>query len=249
MPACTVASGCCARHPRACTEVGHGSRASTSAVRGRQARHFSSSHRAKAANATALYASCALSIAQGLRDGQLPWSALNGVARGIDGQLHVPKRNWARGGVSGSVSRSMQHSFMWQYVSGDAGVRPPRGRCLDWDGWYGGSIFSSLCSEVDVLVYARVRASARRPTATAGHEQSLSATAGHEQSLSATSGQQRSLSATAGQQRSLSATAGHEQSLSATAGQQRSLSATAGHERSLSATAGHERSTSATECL
>jgi hypothetical protein len=51
------------------------------------------------------------------------------------------------------MSRSMQHAFMWQFVDG-AGSRPPRGRCLDWDGWYGGSIFASLCAEVDVLVYA-----------------------------------------------------------------------------------------------
>lgn len=55
--------------------------------------------------------------------------------------------------MSGSMSRSMQHAFMWQFVDG-AGSRPPRGRCLDWDGWYGGSIFASLCAEVDVLVYA-----------------------------------------------------------------------------------------------
>lgn len=26
-------------------------------------------------------------------------------------------------------------------------------RCLDWDGWYGGSIFASVCSEVDVIEF------------------------------------------------------------------------------------------------
>ena len=140
---CTVASGCCARHPRSCTDTPN-----------RQYHH----HRlpqgsTPPSDASRMhYASCALSISQGLLDGHLPWR-LNAAARGVNGEQHVPKRNWARGGVSGSMSRSMQHAFMWQFVDG-AGSRPPRGRCLDWDGWYGGSIFASLCAEVDVLVYA-----------------------------------------------------------------------------------------------
>lgn len=47
----------------------------------------------------------------------------------------------------------MQHRWMWRFVES----RAPQlrgSRCLDWDGWYGGSVFSSICAEVDVLVYA-----------------------------------------------------------------------------------------------
>ena len=97
---------------------------------------------------------CAESLAAGFLEGTLPWK-LNDRARGLKGQLKVPKRDWSRTGISGSVSRHTQHTYMWQYVDGQAGALPRRGgRCLDWDGWYGGSIFKDLCGEVDVLVYA-----------------------------------------------------------------------------------------------
>lgn len=51
---------------------------------------------------------------------------------------------------------------MWHYVDGQAGPRPPPGRCLEWGG-YGGSIFASLCATVDVLVYATPFGPAKPP--------------------------------------------------------------------------------------
>ena len=93
-------------------------------------------------------------MAHAFRSGKLPWK-LNDAAAGLNGQMKVPKRNWNRGGLSGSMSRQMQHTFMWQYVDALSKEHPSRGRCLDWDGWYGGSIFRTLCDEVDVLIYAQ----------------------------------------------------------------------------------------------
>lgn len=68
---------------------------------------------------------------------------------------HVPKRDWRKGHLSSSLSRQTQHMWMWRFVQ-SARVQHlrGRGRCLDWDGWYGGSIFDSLCAEVDVIVYS-----------------------------------------------------------------------------------------------
>jgi ubiquinone/menaquinone biosynthesis C-methylase UbiE len=136
--ACTVDSGCCLRHPQACA----------TGVARRPHVEMSFSNETKP---------CESQISLGTLAGQLPWR-LNDRVPGVNGVMAVHKRNWARGGISGSVSRQMQHHFMWQYVDGHAGTRPtarPSVRCLDWDGWYGGTIFKSICHEVDVLVYAK----------------------------------------------------------------------------------------------
>ena len=82
---------------------------------------------------------------------------LNKRVAGIDGRKSVPKRAFNKGGLSSSLSRQMQHTWMWEFVGGEFGreLRARGGvRCLDWDGWYAGSVFASICTEIDVLVYA-----------------------------------------------------------------------------------------------
>lgn len=147
---CTVASGCCFRHPKACMA----NKSDTSYAHTKER-----SHARPQVTTSVTTAPCGPIIASGWLRGDLPWR-MNDIVAGVNGQRKVvPKRNWARGGISGSVSRHMQHTFMWEFVdklqynTSRVRARSHSFRCLDWDGWYGGSIFKSVCSEVDVVVY------------------------------------------------------------------------------------------------
>lgn len=96
-------------------------------------------------------------IRDGWRAGRLPLGGKPGAFAGMNARLGrtVRKRDWRRGGQSNSISRHLQHRFMWHFVDTYGPRLPPRARCLDWDGWYGGSVFASVCAEVDVIEYAR----------------------------------------------------------------------------------------------
>ena len=85
----------------------------------------------------------------------LPWP-LSGIVNGLNGTKRPPKRSWGRGKMSSSLNRNLQHRLMWRFVDDErfAQLRG-RARCLDWDGWYGASIFASICREVDVISYAK----------------------------------------------------------------------------------------------
>ena len=48
-----------------------------------------------------------------------------------------------------------QHEFMWSFVAKYNSQLAHHTRCLDWDGWYGGSVFAAVCSEVDVIEYGK----------------------------------------------------------------------------------------------
>lgn len=48
-----------------------------------------------------------------------------------------------------------QHEFMWSFVANYKAQLSHHTRCLDWDGWYGGSVFSQVCTEVDVIEYGK----------------------------------------------------------------------------------------------
>ena len=100
----------------------------------------------------------------GLAKGLLPVSNPPGSFKGLNEKLKphgVPKRAWLRGAQSNSLSRHMQHMFMYEVVDShgprlraQAQQEQRPVRCLDWDGWYGGSIFGDVCGEVDVIEYA-----------------------------------------------------------------------------------------------
>lgn len=94
---CTVQNGCCTRHPKACTHASGSATTQQSAIPLQHRANLSAS------------LTCAASIAKHWQLGDVPWK-LNDKARGVNGQLKVPKRSWARHGVSGSLSRSMQHN-------------------------------------------------------------------------------------------------------------------------------------------
>lgn len=95
--------------------------------------------------------------------GQLPFTnprrqftgSVNAEVPGRDGRLVVPMRDWRRGAQSNSISRQTQHAFMWRFVDEYGPKLRKRARCLDWDGWYVGSIFDSICAVKDVVEYAR----------------------------------------------------------------------------------------------
>lgn len=74
---------------------------------------------------------------------------------GLNGayQPKLPKREWRRGGRSLSISRHTQHHFMYWFLDHYRERMPSEARCLDWDGWYGGSVFGAVCKEVDVIEY------------------------------------------------------------------------------------------------
>ena len=44
---------------------------------------------------------------------------------------------------------------MWSFVDKYKSRLAHHTRCLDWDGWYGGSIFAQVCSELDVIEYGK----------------------------------------------------------------------------------------------
>ena len=98
----------------------------------------------------------------GVQRGLLPVSQPPGSFAGLNSALRprVPKRSWQRGTTSNSLSRHTQHQFMWRFVDSHGPRLRARAesegrkvRCLDWDGWYGGSVFASVCGEVDVIEY------------------------------------------------------------------------------------------------
>ena len=100
----------------------------------------------------------------GLARKLLPVSNPPGSFRGLNMQLgdKTPKRSWPRGSRSNSLSRQTQHMFMYQVVDSHgprlralARKEKRAVRCLDWDGWYGGSVFGSVCGEVDVIEFAK----------------------------------------------------------------------------------------------
>ena len=99
----------------------------------------------------------------GLRRRLLPVSTPPGSFRGLNNKLapKVPKRDWRRGATSNSLSRQTQHAFMYEFVDSHGPRLRARAkdeqrplRCLDWDGWYGGSVFASVCEEIDVIEFA-----------------------------------------------------------------------------------------------
>ena len=74
--------------------------------------------------------------------------------RGSHGELPPALRDWRRNASSLSVARHLQHLAMWRFVD-DVGPHFQRNaRCLDWDGWYVGSIFASLCAQKDVVEFS-----------------------------------------------------------------------------------------------
>ena len=60
-------------------------------------------------------------------------------------------RRWRNGERSGSIARHIQHHFMRAFIASYGRKLPPRARCLDWDGWYVGSIFDALCLRKDAI--------------------------------------------------------------------------------------------------
>ena len=73
--------------------------------------------------------------------------------RGANGQPPPLLRDWQRNMSSMSVSRHLQHLAMWRFVDTYGPRFNHRSRCLDWDGWYVGSIFATICTEKDVIQY------------------------------------------------------------------------------------------------
>jgi SAM-dependent methyltransferase len=68
-----------------------------------------------------------------------------------------PMRDWRRNASSMSVARHTQHKFMWEFVDSYGPTMRKNARCLDWDGWYIGSVFASVCAEKDVIEYGPQR--------------------------------------------------------------------------------------------
>lgn len=93
----------------------------------------------------------------GFQRGLLPVGGTPGTFSGLNHYLkpHVPKKVWKRGKQSNSISRHTQHAFMWSFVDSHGPRMRKASRCLDWDGRYGGSIFASICHEVDVIAYGQ----------------------------------------------------------------------------------------------
>ena len=85
----------------------------------------------------------------------LPLGGRPGSFRGVNAEIgaKAPKRVWYNGSVSNSLARQTQHEFMWNFVSKYRAQLSHHTRCLDWDGWYGGSVFASVCSEIDVIEF------------------------------------------------------------------------------------------------
>ena len=96
-----------------------------------------------------------------VRKRKLPFTAGGSLARSgvnlADGSRGEPPpelRNWRRNASSLSVARHMQHAAMWRFVDEYSSRLRGHARCLDWDGWYVGSVFASVCAEKDVIEYA-----------------------------------------------------------------------------------------------
>jgi hypothetical protein len=157
---CSQLPGCCDRHPKVCAR-----RETAPAITGRapsRHHHHHLHHHDRHQDVVSPHVLCdsdrprlAALLRRDLRSGDLPYARhLNQRAKGFNGTRSPLKRDWRRGARSSSLSREMQHRWMWQFV--DKYHKRLRGsRCLDWDGWYGGSVFRSICKEVDVLVYAK----------------------------------------------------------------------------------------------
>ena len=105
----------------------------------------------------------ASNLLKAIGEGSLPFTrggmqvnqGVNMAMPGIDGTMAVPHtRNWQRGAQSNSISRHLQHRFMWRMLDQYAGSMRKGARCLDWDGWYVGSVFASICHEKDVVEFA-----------------------------------------------------------------------------------------------
>jgi len=96
-------------------------------------------------------------IQAGVEHGFLPAGGTPGSLGGLNKKLmpHVPKRAWVRGKQSNSIPRTTQHAFMYWFVDNYGSRMRHKSRCLDWDGWYGGSVFASVCREVDVVEYGQ----------------------------------------------------------------------------------------------
>lgn len=96
-------------------------------------------------------------IQAGVEHGFLPAGGTPGSLGGLNKKLmpRVPKRAWVRGKQSNSIPRTTQHAFMYWFVDNYGSRMRHKSRCLDWDGWYGGSVFASVCREVDVVEYGQ----------------------------------------------------------------------------------------------
>ena len=87
----------------------------------------------------------------------LPLGGRPGSFKGVNAEIGAlaPKRAWQNGSVSNSLARQTQHEFMWSFVAKYRSQLSHHTRCLDWDGWYGGSVFAQVCSELDVIEYGK----------------------------------------------------------------------------------------------
>lgn len=65
---------------------------------------------------------------------------------------NFPKRNFKPPFVGKSISRRLQHEFIQSFVNKYKDTHSGS-RCLDWDGWYGGTLFADICDTVDVIEY------------------------------------------------------------------------------------------------